>query len=898
MKTYLILLLLFLFGTIASNGQDFPDKGIPLLENFSPADYQNKGKVWDITSTPNGIIYGAADGGLLEYDGKTWNSFAGSTGFTRSVFAINDSLLYTGSDLDFGHWERNLHQQFEYASLYPFREDAHDVSEEFWQIHKLQDNILFVSSRNIYVLRNQQLVKIAAPSSFTGSFKVNEKIYLLDRDKGLFVLEDLSLQNLLDFQDDDVPAISGIYQNDTDLVIVTRDEGLYGFSSGQLSRLDSELSEKLSAAKVFSFEQIGSSHVAFGTVLKGLYIADMDGMVIHNMNRHKGLPSNTILSLHHASDGKLWLGMDYGISSLDLKSNFTTFHDYRGDVGTGYTAILKDDLFYLGTNQGLYRSKWEDLSNNREFFRFELVPKTEGQVWTLEKIDDQVFMGHDKGLFIVIEDSLEQVSNQEGVWTIIPYRDALLTGNYNGISIFSKAGDTWVFEKKMDFIVGSCNQLIAENDSVLWVNIPNFGVIRAVLDDDLYPVERLIFPLEDFEGHEVFINKKDAGIHLLTDHQQYAYDDAKKEFVKTDRVISIPQIKDLMAGVYLPVALHPEYEFFPVYNGFALRYISPEAETVLKEKPTLVLRKLEAFNNHERVMLFPGAEVSKEANNVLLEVIVPNRQGVLYQFKVDDSGKWSEWHTDNTLELLGLNYGKHELAARAKKNGVLSDELNIAFRVAVPWHLSRYAYAIYFLFIGVVVSLLYRWQKMTLKKQRKQMLIKEQNSLRQQTIKHKEEIMLIEQQRLQAEYDQIKQQLKNKTIELAKKARDGEEKNRLILSLKEKCEKAKHNPALFDSKWREMQRILDSYLKIEDKTFEIQMDELHQEFFRQLKEKFPDLSNNDLRLCAYLKIGLNSKEIAELLNIQPSSFYISRSRLRKKLSLKPEENLYGFLNEL
>lgn len=121
-------------------------------------------------------------------------------------------------------------------------------------------------------------------------------------------------------------------------------------------------------------------------------------------------------------------------------------------------------------------------------------------------------------------------------------------------------------------------------------------------------------------------------------------------------------------------------------------------------------------------------------------------------------------------------------------------------------------------------------------------------------------------------------------------------KNRLLLALKEKCEKAQQNPALFDIKWGEMQRMLDSYLKIEDKTFEIQMDELHQEFFRELKERSPDLSSNDLRLCAYLKIGLNSKEIAEILNIQPSSFYISRSRLRKKLNLKPSEDLYSFLN--
>jgi len=178
------------------------------------------------------------------------------------------------------------------------------------------------------------------------------------------------------------------------------------------------------------------------------------------------------------------------------------------------------------------------------------------------------------------------------------------------------------------------------------------------------------------------------------------------------------------------------------------------------------------------------------------------------------------------------------------------------------------------------------------------MLIKERESLHMQSEKHKQEIMLLEQERLQLEYNQLKQQLKSKTIELANKAKDNEDKNRLILTLKEKFSNVQKNVHQSGIRWGEIHRLLDSYLKVEDKTFEIQMDELHQEFFKQLKEKFPGLSTNDLRLCAYLKIGLNSQEIADILNIQPSSAYISRSRLRKKLNLKPEEDLHDFLNHL
>jgi len=76
------------------------------------------------------------------------------------------------------------------------------------------------------------------------------------------------------------------------------------------------------------------------------------------------------------------------------------------------------------------------------------------------------------------------------------------------------------------------------------------------------------------------------------------------------------------------------------------------------------------------------------------------------------------------------------------------------------------------------------------------------------------------------------------------------------------------------------------------------MDQLHQDFFEKLRRDFTDLTSYDLRLCAYLKLGFNSKEIANMLNIQPSSVYISRSRLRKKLDLNSDKDLSSYLNSI
>lgn len=897
MKKTTVHLILFFWSTLVTFAQIIPGKGVPLLENFIPLQYQNKGKIWDIKTAPNGIVYMAADKGLLEYDGKTWNSFKGSTGFTRSVLVVNDSLIYTGSDLDFGVWKKNKFQGFDYSSLYPFQEVVQETSEEFWDVYKMGEAIILVSFQNIYIYQNGQLVKTAAPSRFAGSFQINGILYLSDQENGLYVFNDFSLQQVFEYPENLHLEIAGIYKNTTGLVIVTRNRGLYQFVSGRLSRLENKLSDNLETAKVFSFEQVGEKHLAFGTVLEGLYITDLDGNIIHRINRHKGLPSNTVLALHYSRAGKLWLGMDYGVSSLDLQNNYSWYFDYRGDFGTGYTALLKNGDFYLGTNQGLYRSAWEGLNNNLEFFEAQIIPKTEGQVWTLENIDNTVLMGHDRGLFVVNENSVEKINGQEGVWSILPYNEYLLAGNYNGISIYQKQGNQWRYLKKMELILGSCNQLLIEKDNILWVNIPNFGVIRAVLNEELNPAERIIFPEENFEGNDAFLFKNENGIHVLTDKFQYTFNGVENKFSQVPQSRETPVLKGVLPGIYKSVKLNSNYEFYPVYNGFALKYLQKN-EFPEPQNYTLTIRKIEAFRNREEKLIFSGAEVPFPFNNFRIECIVPNQENVLYQYKLNDETDWSDWISDNTFDFVGLSPGEHKIRIRASVQGEMTEEQSVLLSITSPWYRKWYAYLFYVLLILAIIFVNHARHLKALKKQKHKMLLKEQKSLRKQAEKHRQKIQQIEQEQLQKEYDELKQQLKNKTIELATKARDNEEKNRLILSLKEGCKKAQKNPTISKLKLAEMSRTLDSYLNVEDNTFEIQMDELHQDFFKKLKAQFPELSSNDLRLCAYLKIGLNSKEIADILNIQPSSAYISRSRLRKKLNLQTDEDLYSFLNRI
>lgn len=82
------------------------------------------------------------------------------------------------------------------------------------------------------------------------------------------------------------------------------------------------------------------------------------------------------------------------------------------------------------------------------------------------------------------------------------------------------------------------------------------------------------------------------------------------------------------------------------------------------------------------------------------------------------------------------------------------------------------------------------------------------------------------------------------------------------------------------------------------KLFLIKFEAKHTNFFKKMKESYPDLSNNDLRLCACLKLDMGSKDIASLMNISVRAVENSRYRLRKKLNLEAQQNLTDFIINL
>ncbi len=80
--------------------------------------------------------------------------------------------------------------------------------------------------------------------------------------------------------------------------------------------------------------------------------------------------------------------------------------------------------------------------------------------------------------------------------------------------------------------------------------------------------------------------------------------------------------------------------------------------------------------------------------------------------------------------------------------------------------------------------------------------------------------------------------------------------------------------------------------------FDKAFDEVHEAFVEKLKTRYPSLTPTELRLCAYLKMNISTKEIAPLMNISVRGVEICRYRIRKKIGIDRDTNLTGFLINL
>ncbi|MFD2563115.1 tetratricopeptide repeat protein [Aquimarina rubra] len=145
-----------------------------------------------------------------------------------------------------------------------------------------------------------------------------------------------------------------------------------------------------------------------------------------------------------------------------------------------------------------------------------------------------------------------------------------------------------------------------------------------------------------------------------------------------------------------------------------------------------------------------------------------------------------------------------------------------------------------------------------------------------------------------------KQEIEFKKKELTSQTLHLVQKSSFIQELKENLERIKNSPELFKVEFRRLVMLLKKE-SAEDKDWEVfksYFADVHNNFDNKLKSIYSEISEKEIRLASFLRMNLTTKEIATMLNVLPDSVLKSKYRLKKKLNLDKETDLYQFLNTL
>ncbi|MGY8916035.1 MAG: helix-turn-helix and ligand-binding sensor domain-containing protein, partial [Flavobacteriales bacterium] len=334
MRVPLLFLFLFLLS-FSIHSQELPP-----IQNFSPADYQGGNQNWMVSQASNKYIYVANNAGLIEYNGEKWKLYESPNGtIIRSVKVI-ESLVYTGTYMDFGYWAKDTFGNLQYTSLsvqlkVPLIED-----EQFWNILDFGDWVLFQSLDRIYVYhtKDKTFEIVEAKTTRAKIFKVGNTVYFQEINKGVYKIENGKAVLVSDAKVFQQSVLVGAFPVNKKIIFLSEQGDFYLLEDGELSKWNVVASEELKSQTIYSSLQLSDGNIIIGTISNGIFHIDRNGKIIRVINKENGLFNNTVLAVFEDVENNVWLGLDNGISMVNLNSPFTEFNDFKGRLGDVYAA--------------------------------------------------------------------------------------------------------------------------------------------------------------------------------------------------------------------------------------------------------------------------------------------------------------------------------------------------------------------------------------------------------------------------------------------------------------------------------------------------------------------------------------------------------------------------------
>ncbi len=423
-RTLQITILIFLIaGPTSWAGDPVPDSeaGHSLLTNFLPADYNAEPQNWAIVEDDRGVIYVGNGSGVLEYDGVTWKQISlPNRILARSLARDSTGRIWVGGNGELGYLSSDELGSTVFVSLRDKIPEQYSDFLDVWTTYATEEGIYFTTMVAIFRWDGTTMQAWDPRTSYHMSFVVGGAFYVRQFGVGLMRMEHTASGDELRL----VPggerfAETRIYVmlpfDEEQILIGTREENLFLYDGEQLKVFTTEADQLLTKGGIYQPGVVLPGGLfGLGTSSEGLLVIDSVGNLVEQVNSEAGLQDNSIFFAYADRRANVWLGMDKGITRVEVGSHFTRYDARAGLPSTVVSMARHNGRLFIGDVNGLKR-----LDPTDRIFR--PVQSQLLQVFSLLPMEDEILAaGANEGVFSIVGDA------------VIPVR-ASLSGDYRAV---------------------------------------------------------------------------------------------------------------------------------------------------------------------------------------------------------------------------------------------------------------------------------------------------------------------------------------------------------------------------------------------------------------------------------------------------------------------------------
>lgn len=941
MRTTLLLFCVFSLFSSLSRGSSIPFS--PIVRSYSVSDYNAGIQNWSIAQDERGIIYIGNNKGLLEFDGIRWELHELPTkNIVRAVYIGEDGKIFVGSFEEFGYFERDSLDSLVYHSLKDEVKDFRFQNDEIWSIVPVRDEIVFQSFGSLFIYDGHTVRGIRTKSLPLNLFQVGDTFYSQLINEGLSIFINDGFEHLIDRKllgDSDVMA--GLPYDDGALLL-TRNSGGFIYQHGKVVKWHTECDAELEKYTVNRAVMTKDSCYIIGTISNGVYAIDKKGRLLWKENTDSRLQNNTVLGLYCDADNNVWVALDEGIAYI-LNNSLVYYYEppYR-KIGMIYDVLVKEDEAYVASNQGLYRVKNGKL---------ELVPGLEEQAWYVREWGNQILCGHNKGTFQIAGLQASLISDVRGAMCMREIyhegRPLLLQGTYTFLNLYKEnASGIWSFLNSLGGFTHMVRGIEMDHRGNIWVKHLRKGLFRLRISPDLKRVEdlKMYMELGDVKDGNFSLFKINGRVVFSNGKAFYTYEDMTDSIIPYEVMNEqLPELKGINdvshagGNMYWFVSGRMAYLVKCEMNVFQIEHRIPfslfeglsieERAAMVYDKGSkssyLCLNNAIARIDADSSLLYKSSvkrslwvsgitveaewtgkkkqlsvqeenKIEAEFSTVCFSLCYPVYNNYTYKVRYKLEGLNDQW-VDNERSLekkyTRLPFGSYVFKAEVYDGNQILASTTLPFVILRPWYLSYWAISGYGL-AGLILLLLLQYIVYQSVKKKKDRVIE------QQRIAHQAEIEQQEKKIIELEKEQLEADLRFKSKELSGVVMTNIAHQEFLNSLKEEIQQQKLSGQYTRKNLDKLLALVNNNIVSDEENwnmFQANFDRIHENFFRNLKQQYPDLTSGDLRFCALLRLNLPTKEIAKLLNISIRGVDAARYRLRKKFNLPQEDSLTDFM---